>query len=263
MRIDRFLPVQRQLPRAYLRGTAGVVPRCVESARVPAARGFRLCDQPIQLHSDRRQPDDVPVLMGCTVVWKPASTAMLSAYYTMKLLEEAGLPPGVINLVYGPGAKSERRARVSRPCRRSLHRLDVGVSGHLAGDRRAGIERYRNYPRIVGETGGKDFVLAHPSADSTRSRLPSCAARSSTRAEVLGRLACLRPVESLARAARPARGGNGDDQGRRRRGLHNFMGAVIDESSLDTQREAIEEARTDPDRRSSVGGSSTTRSASS
>ena len=84
----------------------------------------------------------------------------------MELLEEAGLPPGVINLVFGDGATvGERRAREPRSRGHPLHRLDAGLQQHVADDRAASLERYRNYPRIVGETGGKDFILAHPSAD--------------------------------------------------------------------------------------------------
>src|SRR6266480_7997418 len=106
-----------------------------------------------------------PALMGDTVVWKPASTAAYSAYWTMKLLEEAGLPPGVINLVYGSGAEigdavidSEHLAGVHfTGSTEVFHSIWKTVGSN--------IDRYRNYPRIVGETGGKDFIVAHPSAD--------------------------------------------------------------------------------------------------
>ena len=104
-------------------------------------------------------------IMGNTVLWKPASTAPLSGYYVMKLLEEAGLPPGVINFVPGPGAT------VGDPVLASRHLAGIHFTGstpvfqrmwRTIGDR---IEDYATYPRIVGETGGKDFVFAHPSAD--------------------------------------------------------------------------------------------------
>ena len=104
-------------------------------------------------------------LMGNTVVWKPASTAALSAYYLMRLLEEAGLPPGVINLVYGDGAA------IGDPALASPRLAGVHFTGSnpvfnsmfkTIGDN---IENYLNYPRVVGETGGKDFIVAHPSAD--------------------------------------------------------------------------------------------------
>jgi 1-pyrroline-5-carboxylate dehydrogenase len=106
-----------------------------------------------------------PALMGNTVVWKPASSAMLSAWYTLKLLEQAGLPPGVINLVPGDAG----------PISDALlaHRDLAGV--HFTGSTEvfnmmwktigANMSRYRGYPRIVGETGGKDFIVAHETAD--------------------------------------------------------------------------------------------------
>ena len=103
--------------------------------------------------------------MGNTVVWKPASTQALSAWYTLRLLEEAGLPPGVINLVFGPGAELGDAA-LSNPELAGVHFTgSTGVFHSIWRTIGSGIDRYRNYPRIVGETGGKDFILAHPSAD--------------------------------------------------------------------------------------------------
>ncbi|MGH3094538.1 MAG: L-glutamate gamma-semialdehyde dehydrogenase [Streptosporangiales bacterium] len=106
-----------------------------------------------------------PALMGNTVIWKPSTTQAMAAHYTMRLLEAAGLPPGVINLVTGDGTALDTAAL-----------RDPGLGGvHFTGSVRTfqtlwrtigeNIEAYRQYPRIVGETGGKDFVFAHPSAD--------------------------------------------------------------------------------------------------
>ena len=104
-------------------------------------------------------------LMGNTVVWKPASTAMLSAYWLMRLFQEAGLPDGVINLVYGSGATIGDAALAS-PDLAGIHFTGSTPVFHEMWKTVGGtIDRYRNYPRIVGETGGKDFILAHPSAD--------------------------------------------------------------------------------------------------
>src|SRR5918995_2453286 len=104
-------------------------------------------------------------LMGNTVVWKPATTAMLSAYWLMRLLQEAGLPPGVINLVYGSGPEIGDAALAS-PHLAGVH--FTGSTPVFNGMWRTIGENissgaYRNYPRIVGETGGKDFIVAHPS----------------------------------------------------------------------------------------------------
>jgi 1-pyrroline-5-carboxylate dehydrogenase len=194
-------------------------------------------------------------LMGNTVVWKPASTAALSAHYIMRLLQEAGLPPGVINLVYGAGATignaalaSPRLAGIhftgSTPVFRSMWKT---IGGN--------IEQYQNYPRIVGETGGKDFIVAHPSADveavatailrgSFEYQGQKCSAASRVYAP-----SNLWPElrERLAEEVRTIRMGDVSD-------FSNFMGAVIDGKAWKGHREAIEEAREAPDTEILVGG---------
>ncbi|MGY1942851.1 L-glutamate gamma-semialdehyde dehydrogenase [Nocardia asiatica] len=106
-----------------------------------------------------------PALMGNTVVWKPALTQSVAAYWTMRLLEAAGLPPGVINMVHGAGPGVSEVALAD-------HRLaGIHFTGSTATFRRlwrtvaANLDHYDTYPRLVGETGGKDFVVAHSSAD--------------------------------------------------------------------------------------------------
>jgi 1-pyrroline-5-carboxylate dehydrogenase len=106
-----------------------------------------------------------PALMGNTVVWKPASSAMLSGYYTMRLLEAAGMPPGVINFLPGDAVQISN-ALLDSPDLGGVH--FTGSTAVFQGMwKRIGenIARYRSYPRLVGETGGKDFIVAHPSAD--------------------------------------------------------------------------------------------------
>jgi len=106
-----------------------------------------------------------PALMGNTVVWKPAGTAMLSAYYVMKLLEEAGLPPGVINFVPG-NAVEISNVLLDHPDLAGIH--FTGSTAVFNGMwQRVGqnLGKYRGYPRLVGETGGKDFIVVHASAD--------------------------------------------------------------------------------------------------
>jgi 1-pyrroline-5-carboxylate dehydrogenase len=106
-----------------------------------------------------------PAMMGNVVLWKPASTGVLPAYYTMRILEEAGLPPGVINFVPGRGGQVGDPVMAS-PDLAGVH--FTGSTGVFQGMWRTignNIERYKTYPRIVGETGGKDFVFAHSSAD--------------------------------------------------------------------------------------------------
>src|SRR5690606_17755025 len=108
-----------------------------------------------------------PALMGNTVLWKPASSAMLSAYYTLKCLEAAGLPPGVINFI--PGSAAEvTNILLESPDLGGIHFTGSTEVFNMMWERVGrNISRYKSYPRLVGETGGKDFIIAHPSADPT------------------------------------------------------------------------------------------------
>ncbi|MDX5310590.1 MAG: L-glutamate gamma-semialdehyde dehydrogenase [Rhodococcus sp. (in: high G+C Gram-positive bacteria)] len=106
-----------------------------------------------------------PALLGNTVVWKPAPTQSLAAYWTMRLLEAAGMPPGVINLITGDGRVASE-VLLRDPRLAGIHFTgSTRTFQHLWREVGAHIDGYRTYPRLVGETGGKDFVLAHPSAD--------------------------------------------------------------------------------------------------
>jgi delta 1-pyrroline-5-carboxylate dehydrogenase len=104
--------------------------------------------------------------MGNVVLWKPASTAMLSAYYVMRLFQEAGLPDGVINLLPGSGATIGGVALEHRDLAGIHFTGSTATFQHLWQQVSGRLPSYRTYPRLVGETGGKDFVLAHPSADA-------------------------------------------------------------------------------------------------
>jgi 1-pyrroline-5-carboxylate dehydrogenase len=106
-----------------------------------------------------------PALMGNTVVWKPSPTQQLAASLTMDLLEEAGLPPGVINMLPGDGIDVSKVA-LTHPDLAGIHFTgSTPTFQHLWRTVGENISGYRSYPRIVGETGGKDFIVAHPSAD--------------------------------------------------------------------------------------------------
>jgi 1-pyrroline-5-carboxylate dehydrogenase len=196
-----------------------------------------------------------PALMGNTVVWKPASTAAFSAYYVMRLLQEAGLPEGVINLVYGSGATIGDAALAS-PELAGIHFTgSTAVFNSMWKTVGGNIDAYRNYPRIVGETGGKDFIVAHPSADveavataivrgSFEYQGQKCSAASRVYAP-----SNLWPDlrERLADEVKELKVGDVSD-------FSNFMGAVIDSSAFATQREAIEEARSAAKAEVLVGG---------
>ena len=217
--------------------------------------GFVLAVTPFNFTSIAGNLPTSPAMLGNTVVWKPASTAMLSAYYVMRLLQEAGLPDGVINLVYGRGGE------VGDPLLASPHLAGVHFTGSTAVFHDiwrtvgGGIERYANYPRIVGETGGKDFVVAHASADIAalvagvvrgafeyQGQKCSAASRLFVPAS-LWPLVCERLVDETESITM----GDVADFG-------TFMGAVIDAASFATQKQAIEEAEADGDTQIVAGG---------
>jgi 1-pyrroline-5-carboxylate dehydrogenase len=127
--------------------------------------GFVYAVTPFNFTSIAGNLPTAPALMGNTVVWKPASSAMLSAYYIMKLLEEAGLPPGVINFVPGDPALISDRLLAHRDLAGVHFTGSTAVFNNMWKTIGASMSRYKSYPRIVGETGGKDFIIAHASAD--------------------------------------------------------------------------------------------------
>ena len=185
-----------------------------------------------------------PALMGNTVVWKPASTQALSAWTTLRVLEEAGLPPGVINLVFGPGAEIGADALASPELAGVHFTGSTGVFHSIWSTIGNDIDRYRNYPRIVGETGGKDFILAHPSADPAavstaivrgsfeyQGQKCSASSRLYIPSNLWGEVR-----DSLDSEVGSIKVGDVSD-------FSNFMGAVIDKASFETQRDAIAEAR--------------------
>ncbi len=129
--------------------------------------GFVYAITPFNFTSIAGNLPTAPALMGNTVVWKPSPTQQLSAHLLMQLLEAAGLPPGVINLVTGDGLAVSDVA-LADPRLAGIHFTgSTATFQHLWQQVGANIGRYRSYPRLVGETGGKDFVLAHASADRT------------------------------------------------------------------------------------------------
>ena len=127
--------------------------------------GFVLAITPFNFTAIAANLPLAPALMGNTVVWKPSPTQQLAAHHTMRLLEAAGLPPGVVNMVTGDGAAVSEVALTHR------HLAGVHFTGSTATFQRiwsavgGNLNRYAGYPRLVGETGGKDFVIAHPSAE--------------------------------------------------------------------------------------------------
>ncbi|MGW0453830.1 L-glutamate gamma-semialdehyde dehydrogenase [Gordonia sputi] len=196
-----------------------------------------------------------PMLMGNTVVWKPSPTQAYSAYLTMRLLEAAGLPAGVINLVNGDGRAMSDVALADENLAGIHFTGSTATFQHLWREVGNRIDDYRNYPRIVGETGGKDFVVAHPSAnpDVLRTALirgafeyqgQKCSAAS--RAYV-ARSVWDRMGDDFLSEAAELRYGDVRD-------LSNFGGAVIDRRAFDKQVAAIDRAKTVASMTVAVGG---------
>src|SRR5215212_5516983 len=185
-----------------------------------------------------------PALMGNTVVWKPSPTQAFAAHFTMRLLEAAGLPPGVINLVHGDGLAVSEVA-LAHPDLAGIHFTgSTATFRNLWRSVAANLDTYRGYPRIVGETGGKDFVLAHPSADVDVLRTAlvrgafeyqgqKCSAASRA---YLPRSVWTRLQDDLVDVVESLPMGPVTD-------FRNFMGAVIDERAYAKHVAAIERAR--------------------
>jgi 1-pyrroline-5-carboxylate dehydrogenase len=208
--------------------------------------GFVFAVTPFNFTSIAGNLPTAPAILGNTVVWKPASSAVYSAHFIMKLLMEAGLPPGVINLVYGSGAQVGATVLAS-PYLAGVHFTgSTGVFHGMWKTIAGRIDEYRTYPRLVGETGGKDFVFAHESADkdalavalvrgafefqgqkcsaASRAYLPSTIAD-----DVLDRVVAMTKELTV-----------GDV-----RDFSNFMGAVIDRGAYRDITGYIEHARGD------------------
>lgn len=224
-------------------------------AQYRALEGFVYAVSPFNFTAIGANLPGSPALMGNTSVWKPSPSAMLSNFYVMKIFEEAGLPPGVINFVAGdPVAITDRV--FSQPTFAGVH--FTGSTTVFRGFWKqigANIETYRSYPRIVGETGGKDFVVAHPSADVAALKTAlvrgafeyqgqkcSAASRAYIPASLWSRLEqpLIEETESLTM---------GDP-----RDFTNFVSAVIHERSFEKIRGYIEDAKASDDAEVIAGG---------
>ncbi|MGC5012948.1 L-glutamate gamma-semialdehyde dehydrogenase [Streptosporangium sp. DT93] len=207
--------------------------------------GFVLAITPFNFTAIAGNLPSAPALMGNVVVWKPSPTQQFAAHFTMRLLEEAGLPPGVINMVTGNG-KAVSEVATTHPDLAGIHFTgSTATFQHLWSTVGANISSYRSYPRLVGETGGKDFVLAHPSADPAvlvtalvrgafEYQGQKCSAAS--RAYVPRSLWSAIRDDLVATAESLTVGDVAAD-------LSAFMGAVIDARAFAKHREAIDRAR--------------------
>jgi len=218
--------------------------------------GFVLAITPFNFTSIAGNLPTAPALLGNVVVWKPSPTQQLAAHYTMRLLEAAGLPPGVINLVTGDGAAVSRVA-LSHPALAGIHFTgSTGTFQHLWRTVGQNISTFRDYPRLVGETGGKDFVFVHPSAD--RASIVTTLVRGAfeyqgQKCSAASRAYIPRSLwdavrDELAAATQSLTLGDVSED------LSLFGGAVIDARAVDKHRSAFERARSRPSVRFLAGG---------
>jgi len=217
--------------------------------------GFVFAVSPFNFTSIAGNLPTAPALCGNTVLWKPASTSVYSAHFLMQLFKEAGLPDGVINLVTGSGAD------IGNPVLANPHLAGIHFTGstkvfhqmwRTVGDN---IDTYKSYPRLVGETGGKDFIVAHPSADPvalTTAIVRGAFEYQGQKCSAASRVyvpSNLWPQvrDALAEQVASIKMGDVAD-------FSNFMGAVIDGASFKTQKAAIDEAKKASDAEILVGG---------
>ncbi|WP_457031375.1 L-glutamate gamma-semialdehyde dehydrogenase [Kitasatospora sp. P5_F3] len=220
-----------------------------------ALEGFVYAITPFNFTAIALNLPTAPALMGNVVLWKPSPTQQFSAHLLMQLLEAAGLPKGVINMVTGDG-RDVSEVALKRPELAGIHFTgSTATFQHLWREVGANIANYRSYPRIVGETGGKDFLVAHPSAD------PAVLKTAMTRGafEFQGQ-----KCSALSRAYVPAslwaqiKDDFRDEVDGLTMGdvtdLTNFMSAVIDDRSFAKNKAAIDRAQADPSVEVLAGG---------
>ena len=206
--------------------------------------GFVYAISPFNFTSIGGNLATAPALMGNTVIWKPASSSMLSAYYLMKLYEAAGMPPGVINFVPGDAAMISKVLLSHRDLAGVHFTGSTDVFNSMWKTIGASMSTYRSYPRIVGETGGKDFIVAHASANVEALAVAMVRGAfefQGQKCSAASRVYVPRSIWAGVRDRAVAMIGEikmGDP-----RDFRNFMGAVIDKRAFDKISEYIEHGR--------------------
>ncbi len=217
--------------------------------------GFVFAVTPFNFTSIGGNLPTAPAMLGNTVVWKPASTSVYSNYFLMKLLEECGLPPGVINFVPGSGAAVGDPAIADRRLGGVHFTGSTAVFNGIWSSIGKNIASYGQYPRIVGETGGKDFVFAHPSADVTALSVALVRGSFEYQGQKCSAVSRAYIPKSLWKAVRENVGAMLAEM---RMGdvadFRNFVGAVIDKRSFTKLKGAIDAARKTPDASIVFGG---------
>ena len=190
-----------------------------------------------------------PAILGNTVVWKPASPAVMSAHWFMHILREAGLPPGVINLVYGSGREVGDQVLASRDLAGIHFTGSTPVFRGMWKTVASGMEQYRTYPRLVGETGGKDFIFAHESADVDALAVAIVRGGFEYQGQKCSAASRVYLPKSLARGVfERVTAMLGEIKVGDVRDFSNYMGAVIDKNAFRDITGYIEHARKDGSR---------------
>jgi len=218
--------------------------------------GFVLAVTPFNFTAIQANLPTAPALMGNTVLWKPASRSVYSAYFTYKILEEAGLPPGVINML-----PADDGAAVGTPALESEHFAGLHFTGsqatfnHLWSTIGQNLDRYKTYPTIVGETGGKDFIVAHPTADADEVATAIVRGAYEYQGQKCSASSRLYMPESLWPDIREEAFAQLDDINvGPPEDFTNFVNAVIDERAFNKITSYIEDAREDEDAEIIYGG---------
>ncbi len=256
LRADRLLAYNTHFARRLLAEQPSSVTGEWDRLEYRPLEGFVLAITPFNFTSIAANLPTAPALLGNVVLWKPSPTQQFSAHYTMRLLEAAGLPAGVINLVTGDGRAVSQVALPHRDLAGIHFTGSTGTFQHLWRSVGENIASYRGYPRLVGETGGKDFVIAHPSADPEvlsvalirgafeyQGQKCSAASRAYIPRSVWDRMR----DDFLAQVNSLTVGDVATD-------LSVFMGAVIDARAFRKLSDALARARSRPSIRVLVGG---------
>ncbi|CAN5562096.1 L-glutamate gamma-semialdehyde dehydrogenase [soil metagenome] len=209
-----------------------------------ALEGFVYAITPFNFTAIGGNLTTAPALMGNTVLWKPASSALLSGYYTLRVLEEAGMPPGVINFI--PGSAAEvTNILLDSPDLGGIHFTGSTEVFNMMWEKVGrNIGRYRSYPRLVGETGGKDFIVAHPSADPTEVAVAIARGGFEYQGQKCSAASRVYIPQSIWNEVRDQTIAMMKDfKVGDVRDFRNFMGAVIDKKAFDRISEYLDDAK--------------------
>ncbi|WP_243302942.1 L-glutamate gamma-semialdehyde dehydrogenase [Geothrix oryzisoli] len=220
-----------------------------------ALEGFVFAVTPFNFTAIAANLPTAPAVMGNTVVWKPASTSVVSNHYLMQLYKEAGLPDGVINFIPGRGSMIGKIALEDRNFAGLHFTGSTGVFNGMWKTISGNLERYRSYPRIVGETGGKDYVFMHASGDVDETAAAIVRAGFEYQGQKCS--ACSRvyaPASRWAELKARLLELMGEIRMGDVRDFRNFFNAVIDEASFDNAMKYIELAKASKDAEILVGG---------